>query len=72
MDSPQLYEIRVQGQLTRRWSEWFDGMSLQNDGDDETILRGSIPDQAALFGLLRKIYDLNLPLLSVYRLTADE
>ena len=72
MDSPQLYEIRVQGQLTRRWSEWFDGMSLQNDGDDETILRGSIPDQAALFGLLRKIYDLNLPLLSVYRLKADE
>lgn len=47
-------------------------MSLQNDGDDETTLRGWVPDQAALFGLLRKIYDLNLPLLSVYRLTADE
>lgn len=67
MDEPCLYEIRVEGQLGARWSEWLGGMTVCAEGD-ETILRGVLPDQAALFGLLRRIYDMNLALISVVRL----
>ncbi len=67
MDKPCLYEIRVEGQLGERWSEWFAGMAVCVEGD-ETILSGVLPDQAALFGLLRRVYDMNLALISVVRL----
>ena len=50
-----------------RWSEWFEGLALQADPDGETILRGRLIDQAALFGVLTKIHALNLVLISVYR-----
>jgi hypothetical protein len=66
-----LYEIRVKGALDLRWSDWFDGFSITPVGDGETLLIGSVADQAALHGVLHKIRDLGLPLLSVQRLGRD-
>ena len=63
-----LYEIRVKGNLDLRWSDWFDGFAITPVGDEETLLVGSVADQAALHGLLPKIRDLGLPLLSVQHL----
>jgi len=62
---PGVYRIRVQGRLEKRWSTWFDGMSLTPDGDGTTVLRGTIGDQAALHGLIDKVGDLGLTLLEV-------
>jgi hypothetical protein len=67
MDKPSFYEIRVEGHLSDRWSDWFDGLAILNDPNGETILSGSFVDQAALFGTLTKIQALNLTLLSVNR-----
>lgn len=67
MDKPHFYEIRVEGHLTDRWSEWFDGLAIQADPNGETILSGLLSDQAALFGVLNKIHALNLSLVSVTR-----
>ena len=61
------YEIRIQGRLDDRWSAWFDGLDLSRTQDGATVLRGPIPDQAALHGLLAKLRDIGLPLLSVTR-----
>lgn len=66
-----VYEIRVKGNLDLRWSDWFDGFSITPVGNDETLLIGSVADQAALHGMLHKIRDLGLPLLSVQRLGRD-
>ena len=59
------YEIRLQGQLEARWEAWFDGLAISLDEDGNTLLSGPLADQAALHGLLRKVRDLGLPLLSV-------
>ncbi len=59
------YEIRVKGHLAPRWSDWFDGMTLTPSGDGTTLIHGLVVDQAALHGLLRKLSDLGLPLISV-------
>ncbi len=67
-----IYEIRVQGHLDQRWSDWFDGFTISYDGETCTVLRGSLPDEAALHGLLIKVHDLALPLLSVNRIAAPE
>jgi len=67
MDEPCLYEIRVEGQLSGRWSDWFEGLELRSERG-ETILTGVLPDQAALHGVLRKIHDLNLVLVALCRL----
>jgi hypothetical protein len=67
MDSPRFYEIRVEGHLTDRWIDWFDGLAIRNDPNGETTLSGLLADQAALFGVLAKIHALNLTLVSVYR-----
>jgi hypothetical protein len=61
------YEIRLQGHLHDRWTAWFDGFDVTNDRDGTTVMRGDVADQAALHGLLRKLADLGLPLLSVTR-----
>jgi cellobiose phosphorylase len=68
MENLSFYEIRVEGYLTDRWSDWFDGLAILNDPKGETILSGWFVDQAALFGTLAKIQALNLRLLSVNRL----
>jgi hypothetical protein len=60
----RVYEIRVRGELTPRWSGWFAGLSVQTEGGD-TVIVGPVDDQAALHGLLAKIRDLGLPLLAV-------
>jgi hypothetical protein len=65
MNETDTYEIRVQGHLDRRWSAWFDGMTLVFSADGSTLMRGRVPDQAALHGLIQKVRDLGLPLLSV-------
>jgi hypothetical protein len=65
------YEIRVQGHLDQRWSEWFDGLTISYDADDNTVLCGPIVDEAALHGVLIKVRDLALPLLAVSREKTD-
>ena len=69
-DSQGVYRIKVKGSLDRKWSDWFDGFTISPQANDETLLTGPVPDQAALHGLLAKIRDLGLPLLSVKRLEA--
>ncbi len=70
LDQPTVYQIQVQGVLSEEWQAWFNGMHLGNDGRI-TILQGVVPDQPALFGLLIKIRDLGLTILSVQRLDDD-
>ena len=62
---PGWFEIQVQGLLDRRWEAWFDGMTLTALPDGTTVLRGSVADQAALHGLLARLRDLGVPLVSV-------
>ena len=59
------FEIKVKGHLDSVWSEWFEGLTITTEGREQTVLRGPLPDQAALFGILLKIRDLGLVLLSV-------
>ena len=66
-----VYEIRVKGVLDSRWSEWFDGMTLSSDANGETTLSGPVADQAALHGLLARVRDLGVPLVSVRRRDAN-
>jgi hypothetical protein len=63
--SPGRYEIRVEGHLDTRWTAWFDGLTLTRGSDGTTVIHGPVADQAALHGLLQKIRDLGLPLISV-------
>jgi hypothetical protein len=64
-DEPELYEIRIRGHLDDRWAAWFGGLTLTLEANGETLLTGPVVDQAALYGLLRKVRDVGLPLLSV-------
>lgn len=59
------YEIRLKGQLNARWADWFDGMTITLDNNGDTLLSGPVVDQAALHGLLKKVRDVGLTLLSV-------
>jgi hypothetical protein len=65
------YEIRLQGRLDPRWSVWFDGLTLNAGADGTTTLRGAVVDQAALHGLLQRLRDLGLPLISVTQVEPD-
>lgn len=67
MDKPYWYEIRVEGQLADRWSDWFDGLMVDSDANNQTTLSGWISDQSALLGVLTRIHNLNLSLLAVSR-----
>ena len=62
---PEYYEIKVKGHLDQRWSDWFEGLTLAQLEGDVTQLSGLLPDQAAIYGLLERIRDLNVTLLSV-------
>ena len=67
LDQPMVYQIRIEGHLGPRWSGWFEGLTITPEGDGETLLTGPVMDQAALHGLLRKIRDLGMPLISAIR-----
>jgi hypothetical protein len=69
MDKSCMYEIRVEGHLTDSWSDWFDGLAIRNDPNGETTMTGTLTDQAALLGVLSKIHNLNLILISMQRLS---
>ena len=68
---PARYELHVQGVLEPRWSAWFEGLQVSSDEPDVTVIAGPVTDQAALHGLLAKIRDLALPLISVRRIDPD-
>ncbi len=70
MDKPCVYEVRIEGHLADRWSDWFEGLAIHIHPNGETTLIGRLTDQAALFGVLAKIHNLNLTLISVNRIPA--
>lgn len=67
-----IYQIRVEGHLEQDWGDWFEGLTITLKDDGDTLLTGPIVDQAALFGLLKKVRDLGMPLLSVNCVEQEE
>ena len=68
---PGHYDICLAGHLDQRWAEWFDGLTLTHQSDGTTVLHGPVIDQAALHGLLQKVRDLGLPLVSVAQVAPE-
>lgn len=68
---PRSYQIRLQGQLGPQWAAWFDGLTITHTANGDTLLTGPVADQAALYGLLRKVRDLGLPLLACICIEMD-
>ena len=64
LNQPMVYQIRIRGHLSPRWTDWFEGMTITLEDNGETLLTGPVVDQAALHGLLRKVRDLGMPLIS--------
>jgi hypothetical protein len=71
LDRRSVYQIRVRGSLSETWSDWFDGLSIVPLENGETLLTGPVVDQAALYGILWKLRDLNLRLISVDTIERD-
>jgi hypothetical protein len=71
MDTQQIYNIRVKGHLDNDWSNWFEGLAITLEADGTTLLSGPFIDQCALYGLLKRIHDLNLPLISVNLISSN-
>ena len=69
---PMVYQIRIEGHLVREWADWFEGLVITALDNGETLLNGPVADQAALHGLLKKVRDLGIPLLSVVRVKPDQ
>jgi hypothetical protein len=67
LDQPMVYQIRIKGHLGPHWTEWFGDVTITPEDDGETLLTCSVVDQAALYGLLRKVRDLGMPLISAIR-----
>jgi hypothetical protein len=67
LDRPMVYQIRVKGHLGPRWADWFGDMTITLEDNGDTLLNGPVVDQAALHGLLRKVRDLGMPLISAIR-----
>ena len=68
---PMIYQIRIKGHLDREWTDWFGGLILTLEDNGETLLTGPVIDQAALHGVLKKVRDVGMPLLSVNRVKPD-
>ena len=66
------YEIRIAGHLDAHWATWFDGLAVSHQGDGTTVVSGPVADQAALHGLLLRVRDLGLPLVSVTQVETDQ
>ncbi len=64
---PMIYQIKIEGHLGPQWTDWFGGLMISLEEGGETLLTGPVVDQAALYGLLKKVRDLGMPLLSVVR-----
>jgi hypothetical protein len=64
---PIVYQIRLEGELGTQWTDWFGGLTISLEEDGHTLLSGPVIDQAALYGLLKKVRDLGMPLISVNR-----
>ena len=64
-NQPMVYQIRIKGHLGHQWTEWYEGLTITQEEDGDTLLTGPVIDQAALHGLLKKVRDLGMPLLSV-------
>ena len=62
---PKIYQIRIKGQLGDQWSDWFEGLTITLEEDGNTLLSGPVVDQSALHGLLKRVRDLGMPLISV-------
>ncbi|MEJ2734480.1 MAG: hypothetical protein P8189_13105 [Anaerolineae bacterium] len=69
---PMVYRIRIKGHLSRQWTDWFGGLTITLEDNGDTLLTGPVVDQAALHGLLRKVRDLGMPLLSVSRVNPSQ
>ena len=69
---PRHYEIRIKGHLDEQWADWFGGLTVTLNKGGDTLLTGPVIDQAALYGLLKKVRDLGMPLLSVNPVKPDE
>ena len=72
MTTPALYRIRVKDHLDRNWSQWFEGLTITHEPNGETVMAGPVRDQAALFGVLMKVRDLGLTLISVNRIATEQ
>ena len=71
-DQPMVYQIRLKGHLGAQWTDWFEGLTITLEDDGDTRLTGPVVDQAALHGLLKKVRDLGLPLVSVIQVQFNE
>jgi hypothetical protein len=69
---PKVYQIKVEGHLGLEWADWFGGVTITLEDNGETLLTGPMVDQAALYGLLKKVRDLGMPLLSVNRVELSQ
>jgi hypothetical protein len=69
---PMVYQIRIKGHLGRDWTDWFGGLTITLEDNGDTLLTGPVVDQAALYGLLRKVRDVGMPLLSVIEVQFNE
>jgi hypothetical protein len=64
-DQPSVFQIRIKGHLGRQWADWFDGMAITLEDDGDTLLTGPVADQATLHGLIKKVRDLGMTLVSI-------
>jgi hypothetical protein len=69
---PMIYQIRIKGHLDQQWTDWFEGLTIKLEENGDTLLTGPVIDQAALHGLLKKVRDLGMPLLSVDPVKSDQ
>jgi hypothetical protein len=67
LDQPMVYQLRIKGHLGPQWTDWFEGLTITLEENGDTLLTGQVVDQAALYGLLRKVRDLGMPLISAIR-----